>query len=109
MAMAPAHRRRVYSSFGCDAIFPTLTRRKKTLRLIGQEEAVSQNIKPRNKREIATRIMAAAAGNSAVPEGQGISGGVGSSSKQFRHGVIGRKRAAAVTLLADISYCSRRV
>src|SRR5262247_3721982 len=38
---------------------------KKTLRLIGQEEAVSQNIKPRNKREIATRIMAAAAGNSA--------------------------------------------
>src|SRR5262247_3849091 len=39
---------------------------KKTLRLIGQEEAVSQNIKPRNKRESATRIMAAAAGNSAV-------------------------------------------
>jgi hypothetical protein len=38
---------------------------KKTLRLIGQEEAVSQNIKPRNKREIATRIMTAAAGNSA--------------------------------------------
>ena len=24
MAMAPAHRRRVYSSFGCDAIFPVV-------------------------------------------------------------------------------------
>jgi len=49
---------------------------KKTLRLIGQEEAVSQNIKPRNKREIATRIMAAAAGNSAV----GASVGKGSQT-----------------------------
>jgi hypothetical protein len=39
---------------------------KKTLRLIGQEEAVSQNIKPRNRRESATRIMAAAAGNSVM-------------------------------------------
>jgi len=46
----------------------------KTLRLIGQEEAVSQNIKPRDKREIATRIMAAA-GNTAV--GVAIKGGVG--------------------------------
>jgi hypothetical protein len=38
----------------------------KTWRLIGQEEAVSQNIKPRNNREIATWVMAAAGGNSAV-------------------------------------------